>query len=203
MLTIPSPRVAAKPRIEGQLHRMVDGREARDLSSVMAGLVPAIHVLPHRGASREGPRRRPRVDARNESGHDDERGGAVGRSHRPPVCPGRHPGLVPGSSLSGTALVRPPPDRGPRQAWTPAQGRGDSGGPVPGMTTRGRMAFPSSIRASRTGRSSTYPYKPLSKGSRPAGRQGAYASTAFSGPDGVAAVRIGRPALSPAGRGRG
>ena len=39
--------------------------------SVMAGLVPAIHVSRHRGASREGTRRRPDVDARNKSGQDD------------------------------------------------------------------------------------------------------------------------------------
>ena len=38
---------------------------------VMAGLVPAIHVLPHRGARREGTGRRPHVDARDKSGHDD------------------------------------------------------------------------------------------------------------------------------------
>ena len=35
--------------------------------AVMAGLVPAIHVLLHRGASREGTNRRPDVDARNKS----------------------------------------------------------------------------------------------------------------------------------------
>ena len=47
-----------------------------------------------------------------------------------------HPGLVPGSRLSGAALARFPPDpgtgsgtgRGPGQAWTPEQVRGDNGG---------------------------------------------------------------------------
>ena len=39
--------------------------------AVMAGLVPAIHVLWHRGAGRERARRRKHVDGRNKSGHDD------------------------------------------------------------------------------------------------------------------------------------
>jgi hypothetical protein len=39
---------------------------AHNLSSVMAGLVPAIHAL----AAKEG------VDARHKAGHDDREGGA-------------------------------------------------------------------------------------------------------------------------------
>ena len=52
--------------------------------------------------------------------------------HLPSRC---HPGLEPGSSATGTAVARLPPDRGPGRAcpgsqsgaWTPAQGRGDNG----------------------------------------------------------------------------
>ena len=95
--------------------------------AVMAGLVPAIHVLLHRGASREGTGRRSHVDARNESGVTIR--GRWRRTFAPPArAPRCHPGLEPGS--------RPAPDRDPGKAgrercptvWTPAQGRGDSGG---------------------------------------------------------------------------
>ena len=44
---------------------------------------------------------------------------------RPQAC---HPGFVPGSRASGTALARCPPDRRPGQAWTPDQVRGDNRG---------------------------------------------------------------------------
>ena len=47
-------------------------------SVVMPGLVPGIHVLRHRGASRARARRRRDVDARNKSGHD-EKGVDAGR----------------------------------------------------------------------------------------------------------------------------
>ena len=47
----------------------------------------------------------------------------------PPVrIPRRHPGLDPGSSLSGTALARLSPDRSPGRAWTPDRVRGDKRG---------------------------------------------------------------------------
>ena len=51
----------------------------------MAGLVPAIHVSRHRGASREGARRRPDVDTRNKSGHDDRGAGdiPIAEPHQP------------------------------------------------------------------------------------------------------------------------
>ena len=47
----------------------------------MPGLVPGIHVLLHRGASRERARRRRDVDARNKSGHD----GRTEETSRPPA----------------------------------------------------------------------------------------------------------------------
>ena len=77
------------------------------------------------------------MDARNKSGHDDREGAAVwmamqGRAsvektahHTAPRC---HPGLVPGSRLSGATVARLPPHRGPGQAWTPEQVRGDKSG---------------------------------------------------------------------------
>ena len=54
----------------------------------MPGLVPAIHVPRHRGAGREGTRRRSHVDARNESGLDDtgrRRGTTTGSAGVPPA----------------------------------------------------------------------------------------------------------------------
>ena len=47
----------------------------------MPGLVPGIHAVRHRGASRARARRRRGVDARNKSGHDENGPGA---EERPP-----------------------------------------------------------------------------------------------------------------------
>ena len=96
--------------------------------AVMAGLVPAIHVSRHRGARREGTGRRPHVDARNESGHDDT-GGGGGRPHRPRVSPAVTPDLFRGPERPSRRLSTWP--------WTPEQVRGDSVGERDDATSRG------------------------------------------------------------------
>ena len=54
-------------------------------------------------------------------------GRAPRRWARPSPSPRCHPGLVPGSRMSDTAVARLSPDRGPGRAWTPEQVRGDTG----------------------------------------------------------------------------
>ena len=109
---------------------------------VMPGLVPGIHVLRRRGASRERARRRSDVDARNKSRHDDMR--AVAGVHTPPgpvpdraVLLSRHPGLVPGSRLASNHGRRKAGQGRCRWLWTPAQGRGDSGEDGNGLAQEG------------------------------------------------------------------
>ena len=60
----------------------------------------------------------------HRSGRGSDRG-TLAPPVRVPCC---HPGLDPGSSLSGTVIARFSPERGPGRAWTPDQVRGDSGG---------------------------------------------------------------------------
>ena len=57
--------------------------------------------------------------------HRSGRGSDCGTLAPPVRIPRCHPGLVPGSRLSGTALARLSPDRCPGRAWTPEQVRGD------------------------------------------------------------------------------
>ena len=58
------------------------------------------------------------------SAHRSDRDTDRGTPVPAPYC---HPGLVPGSRLSRTAVARLLPERGPGQAWTPEQVRGDIG----------------------------------------------------------------------------
>ena len=122
--------------------------------AVMAGLVPAIHVSRHRGASREGTRQRPDVDARNKSivvrldGLDRVRG--VGRSGLPARGPGRDTDC---GTPAAPAFARLPPRlprRHPRR-----HGRTCSGHPRLAASRRepggneatARRGYPEQVRA--------------------------------------------------------
>ena len=60
-MSVPGEPIPAAPR-----------PSAAPAHTAMPGLVPGIHVLRRRGASRERMRRWREVDARNQSGHDDD-----------------------------------------------------------------------------------------------------------------------------------
>ena len=104
--------------------------------TVMPGLVPGIHVLRHRGASRERARRRTHVDARNKSGHDD-RGGVAEATAPLDIAPA-HRRTARAANLNRTAVdsFRASTSFGIAvRAW---RGRGGRGtwmlGTSPGMT---------------------------------------------------------------------
>ena len=99
------------------------------LPAVMAGLVPLLSGLSRANRARG-------LAAGGLPAHRPNRGSDCGRLAPPVRVPCCHPGLVPGSRLSGTALARLPPDRGPGQAWTPEQVRGDSRGSRNGLVHR-------------------------------------------------------------------
>ena len=141
-------------------------------SAVMAGLVPAIHVLRHRGASREGrgggptwmagtspamtrQRRGRREDRRgsNENGHAIEHfstGHGRSRPHPNPLPMGER-----GFRRRPLPVFSPPAcGRGRGRAARPSRLKPDSNGTSPGMTEE----------MSRASRPSSYLYKPPSKG---------------------------------------
>ena len=122
-------------------------------------------------------------------------------------APRCHPGLVPGSRLSGAALARLSPDRSPGQAWTPEQVRGDKRGvemvspfgtePAPGTPLRPTPSCPDLFRVSTSGRRLVpSPFAPRCRETWMAGTSPAMTSGGDEGGTGTATGRRRAPRAS-------